>query len=264
MKLRFPKSAAAALVLTLALLGAIPLAQAERAKKGNIVIAFHGDIGPVKLPRQRLAPVTVRMGGKILTTDRTAPPRLNRIILDVNRHGKLRSTGLPKCPLRRLKAVDSNTAKRICRNAQIGRGNVTSRIGLPGQGEFATNGPLLAFNGRHKGRQAIFAHVTTRGTLPLTYVIVFEVRKTRGTFGNSLIGTLPPIASSYGYISAFEMALSRRYRYRGKKMSYASANCPAPGGFTAAPFPFLRSTFEFDDGRKISAKLIRQCKVRGK
>ena len=81
---------------------------------------------------------------------------------------------------------------------------------------FATNGPLLAFNGRHKGRLAVFAQVASGAPLPLTYVIVFEVKKTKGTFGTSLIGTLPPIASEYGYISAFDLSLSRTYTYRGR------------------------------------------------
>jgi hypothetical protein len=166
--------------------------------------------------------------------------------------------------LGKLKALAAAAAKRRCSGALVGHGNVTSRVTLPGQGAFASNGPLLAFNGRYKGHQAVFAQVTATEPLPLTYVIVFEVQKTAGTFGTRLTGTLPPIASSYGYISAFDMALSRRYRHNGQRLSFASAGCPAPAGFTVASFPFVKASFEFDDSRKVSATLNRTCKARGK
>jgi hypothetical protein len=141
---------------------------------------------------------------------------------------------------------------------------VTSRIKLPGQGEFASNGPLLAFNGRYHGKQAIFAQVATGAPLPLTYVIIFEVKKTGGTFGTSLVGTLPPIASEYGFISAFDLALKRSYTYKGQHLSFASAGCPAPKGFPGATFPFAKASYEFEGGVTISSKLVRECKARGK
>ena len=46
-------------------------------------------------------------------------------------------------------------------------------------------------------------------------------------------------------------------------MSYASAACPAPEGFTAVNFPFAKVSYEFADGSNLSSKLVRQCKVRG-
>ena len=159
-----------------ALLGASALASAEVAKQGPIIVAFHGNIAPRKLPRQVPAPVAVRLGGRIKSTDRENSPILDRIVLDINRHGKIQSKGLPTCQFGRLKSISSAAAKRTCRNALVGHGNVTSRVSLPGQGAFATNGPLLAFNGRYKGRPAILAQVATGAPLPLTYVIPFEIR----------------------------------------------------------------------------------------
>jgi hypothetical protein len=95
-------------------------------------------------------------------------------------------------------------------------------------------------------------------------VIVFEVKKATGTFGTELIGTLPPIASEYGYISAFDLSLGRTYTYKGEKLSYASASCPAPKGFPGATFPFAKAAYEFAGGVKVSSTLVRECKVRGK
>jgi hypothetical protein len=251
-----------ALAAALSLL-AVSVASAEVGQKGDIKIFFHGSIAPVKLPRKELAPVGVQMGAKIKTNSGEAPPRLSQIILDINSHGVIESKGLPLCTLGKLHNSSAARARKVCGDAEVGHGNVTSRVGLPGQGEFATNGPLLAFNGRYKGKPAIFAHVTSKGTLSITYVIIFAVKKTHGTYGTSLVAKVPPIASGTGYISAFDLSLKRRYSLRGEKHSYVSATCPLPSGVNIATFPFARSTYVFEDGTKVSSVLRRECKARG-
>ena len=101
-----------------------------------------------------------------------------------------------------------------------------------------------------------------KAPLPLTYVIAFEVKKSGGNFGTTLVGTLPPIASEYGYISAFSLALSRRYTYRGEQHSFASASCPAPEGFPGASFPFAKAEYQFAGGISMHSTLVRECKVK--
>jgi hypothetical protein len=247
----------------LAVAGGVSPSAAELAKKGDITVAFHGDLAPQRLPRSGTAPVSVQIGGKIKGSDPSNPPVLERIVIEINRHGVLQSKGLPTCPLAKISSGSSAEARKACGEALIGHGNVTSRVSLPGQGAFASNGPLLAFNGKSKGRPAIFAQVATGAPLPLTYVIVFSIQKASGTFGTRLRATLPPIASEYGYISAFDMSLARNYSYRGKQMSYASAGCPAPEGFPGASFPLARASYDFVGGRTLASTLIRDCKAAG-
>lgn len=238
-------------------------ATAEVDRKGVLQGTFSGDISPQRLPRHELAPVTVAMGGKITTTDKSEPPKLEKIVLAINRNGVLDSRGLPTCSLARLNSISSSQAKKVCAKAQVGHGSVTSRVYLPGQGAFASTGELLAFNGRLHGRPAVLAQVSSRAPLPLTYVIGFEVKKQGGTFGTALIGTLPPIASEYGYISAFSLALSRRYTSHGRQHYFASASCPAPDGFNGAVFPFAKASYEFADGTMLGTTLTRDCKAIG-
>jgi hypothetical protein len=264
MKPRSTKTLALAALAASALLALTATAQAELAQKGDLIVSFNGGISPLKLSRTEPSPVSVQMGGKIKTTDKSTPPKLERIVFAINSHGIINAKGLPTCPLAKLQSISSAGAKKACGGALIGHGNVTSRVTLPGQGAFASNGALAAFNGRYKGRPAVFAQVASGAPLPLTYVIVFAVEKTKGTFGTTLIGTLPPIASEYGYISAFDISLGRTYTAHGKKMSYASAACPAPAGFGAASFTFARASYEFAGAKTISSKLVRECKVRGK
>ena len=120
------------------------------------------------------------MGGKIQTTDRSVPPKLERILLAINSHGKLQNKGLATCSLGKLNSVTSAEAKKVCGDALVGHGNVTSRVSLPGQGPFASNAGLLAFNGKLNGKPAVLAQVSSGPRCPLTYVIAFEVKKARG------------------------------------------------------------------------------------
>jgi hypothetical protein len=251
---------ALALCLTL---GLTAVAGAEVGTNDGIKILFHGSIAPVKLPRKSLAPVGVQMGAKIKSTTGEAPPRLAKIVLDINSHGVIDSKGLALCTLGKLHNSSAARARKVCGDAEVGHGNVTSRVGLPGQEQFSTNGPLLAFNGRYKGKPAIFAHVTSQGTLAITYVIIFVVKKTKGTYGTSLVANVPSIASGSGYISAFDLSLKRRFHVHGEKRSYVSASCPLPSGINIGEFKFARSTYIFEDGTKISSELERPCKARG-
>ncbi len=201
-------------LLALAALSALALAgiaSAELGANANLRIAFHGGISPQRLPRTTKAPIGVLMGAKISTSDHATPPQLKRIVLEINSHGTLNPKGLATCPLGKLNRSSASQALRACRAAQVGHGNVSSRVALPGQAPLTTNGPLQAFNGRYKHRPAIFAQVTSKGTLALTYVIVFQVKKAHGTYGTKLDAKLPPIASRYGYISSFDLSLKRKF-----------------------------------------------------
>lgn len=251
-----------AAIAALSLLGA-SMASAEIVQEGNIRISFHGNIAPQKLPRKDLAPVSVQMGAKIKTVDGEKPPRLSKITLDINSHGVIDAKGLPTCPFSKLRNASAASARKVCGDAEVGHGNVTTRIGFPGQGEFSANGPLIAFNAREKGKQAIFAYVDSSGKFSTTFVIKFIVKKTNGTYGTSLVADVPPIASGSGYISAFDLSLKRRYSLRGEKHSYVSASCPLPSGVNTASFPLVRSTYGFEDGTKVVSVLNKECKVRG-
>lgn len=256
------KKGLAALVAVLAF-GLVGAAVADAGLLSNTVVKFHGNIGPKKRPRKGVAPVTVQMGGKISTKDGTPPPRLSEIKLEISKFGVIDSKGLPTCPLGALKNASSARAKSVCGKAEVGHGNVTSRIKLPEQEEFATNGKLLAFNGRYKGKPAIFAHVNSTAHLAITYVIIFQIEKKGGTFGTALVAKVPPIASGAGHISAFDLSLSRKYTVGGKKKSYVSAGCPLPKGIEIANEKFAKASYIFEDGTNFSEVLEETCRARG-
>ena len=260
-KQKLTLAATASVLLAFLVLTAI--AQAGISQKGDLQVSFEGGIRPSTLPRSKPSPVTVEMSGSIKTTDKSVPPRLERISLQINSHGKLSSKGLPTCNLAAISTGTGATAKRVCGGALIGHGNVTSRIAFPSQEPFLSIGGMLAFNGTYKGRPAIFAQVSSQTPLSLTYVIVFEVKKTHGTYGTALDATLPPIASGYGEISSFYMTLGRKFSSHGHNESYASADCPAPSGIREVIFKLAKATYEFEGGVKMENELNKQCKAKG-
>ena len=73
---------------------------------------------------------------------------------------------------------------------------------------------------------------------------------------------MPPIASEYGFISAFNLLLRRQYSFHGQRMSYASAAARRRSGSPQANFAFAKVSYQFADGSNLSSKLVRRCKVR--
>jgi hypothetical protein len=256
------KSSRAILAIGATLLLGAGIAQADLVQKGNIRIAFNGGIAPAKLPRAQQAPISVQLGAKVKTTDRTEVPTLTRILLEINRHGTLTTRGLPRCSISKIDNSNSQVALARCRGALVGNGNVTTRITLPSQGTFASNGKLYAFNGRVNGKPGILAQVHASRPLPLTFVIPFQITAGKGTFGTKLLAKVPPIASGNGRISSFDITLKRNFAKRGKRHSYMAANCPLPSGFRAGSFDFARATYSFEDGRSLTSVLTKECQIR--
>lgn len=59
---------------------------------------------------------------------------------------------------------------------------------FPEQATFPTQGHILAFNAAYGGEEAILAHVYGTEPVPITRILVFRIRRRRGTFGT----VLPP------------------------------------------------------------------------
>ena len=141
-------------------------------------------ISPSKLPRTGTAPVGVQMGGKIKTTDASRRPNSSGSSSTSIATANSRPRASRPARSAKLRSISSQGAKRACGDAADRLRHRSPRgSSLPDQGAFASIGKLLAFNGVHHGHQAIFAQVASGAPLPLTYVIVFDVKKKGGTFG---------------------------------------------------------------------------------
>lgn len=257
------RRAAALLCAGLVALAVAALAQAETVRKGTLQVAFVGDLSPKALPRAGAAPISVHVGGKISTTNGGSPPQLRRVEIEINRNGRLDYQGLPACTLRQIQPSTNQGALSACRSSLVGEGSFSAQVKLPQQAPFPSDGKVLAFSGREKGRPVIFAHVYGTDPVPTSYTLTMEIAQAPGTFGTKLTISLPEVTSDVGFVTGIEMTLKRSFTYRGKRHSYLSAGCPAPKGFPGATFPLARISFAFAGTRTLGTTLTRNCKALG-
>jgi len=233
------------------------------AQKDNLRVAVTGRLAPGSLPRAGAAPVSVSVAGHIATTDGSVPPQLQTLRIELNRQGHIDYAGLPVCPFSRIQPASTARALSVCRSSLVGGGSFAANIGLFGQDAYSVQGRLLVFNGRRHGRPALFGQIYSPRPFATSFVITFAVgHRAHGPYGTVLTASLPEALGNWGYLTAIEMKLSRRYVYRRASHSYISAGCPAPAGFPAAVFPFARTSFRFAGVGRIGSTLVRSCRVR--
>lgn len=240
-----------------------PLARGEIAEKNGVRVSVEGEIVPTRLPRTGTAPVAVTIGGKIGPTSEAELPQLRTITIEINRHGILDYRGLPICPVRRISPSTTRAALGACRASLVGDGTFSANVKFPGQSPFPSRGKVLAFNGRLHGRPVILAHIYGTHPAPTSYVLPFEIRFTRGTFGTVLRASLPNVTGTWGYVTGVSMTLSRRFSFLGRPRSYVAAGCPAAAGFRSAFFPLARTEFVFAGDVTLTSTLSRKCRVQG-
>jgi hypothetical protein len=244
-------------VLGLFLVG---LAQGERTQYGSLIVSLDGQLSPLALPRERLAPVAVQLDGSLQTDDGSVLPQVTRVELGLPQQGALSTHGLPVCPHWRIRVTDSAAALRACHTALVGHGQVNMTVQLPNQDPFDAYVRLLAFNTRIGKSRAVLLHAYAPKP-PFSVVLPFLVRHRTDRFGMALVADLPALGQ-WARVAKFEMRLSRRYSYQGRRHSYLNASCPIPKRFTAGFFSFARVAYSLADGRQVSTTIARSCRAR--
>jgi hypothetical protein len=251
-----------ALLVGLAVLCLLGVAQAEVVSGGNVRVSFRGWISPQTLPRSEPAPIALHVAGDVVPIGAARPAALERVTVEINRNGVVTTRGLPICPWRRLESRTSSAALAICRDALVGTGHFTSHVDIPEQAPFPASGRMLAFNSVVDGHPALVAHVYGVEPVPISQVLPMTFRRNgRGAFGSTLSVEMPEFGPDWGYVTGFDLTLERRYRYRGRTLSFLSASCPAPEGIHKAPFKAARGTYELAGGRTLTRTLSGTCEV---
>jgi len=241
----------------------VAVAGAVTVQKRGLRVSILSQIMPYKLPREKTAPIAVFVAGRLENAKGGIPPQLQRLTIDVNRHGLLQSRGLPVCSLPRIQPASSDRALTRCGDALIGSGRFWAHIVLPDQGAYPTQGRLLVFNGRRGNRPLLLAHIFTDVPFNTSFVIPFAIKRvSKGPYGTELSASLPEALGSWGYVDRIKLTLRRKYRYRGRQLSYFNAGCPAPPGATRTAFSLAKGTFSFASGPPIQVKVIKACGVK--
>jgi hypothetical protein len=252
--------AAAALFLL-----ATQLAPATVKQDGNVRITLLSLVQPHLLPRHVKAPIAVFLSGHVDTVrSGGVPPQLQKMTIDVNRHGSVRTDGLPVCEIAEIQPSSTERALQNCGDAIVGSGQFWAHIVLPGQEPYPTHGRLLVFNGRRNGERAILAHIYTAKPFPTSFVIPFGVKRiSGGPYGTRLTAAFPDALGDWGFVDRIKLTLRRKYERGGKHLSYFNANCPALPGTRAATFDLASADFAFGD-KSLTLKVRKSCGVKGR
>jgi len=234
---------------------------AERVIKDGLELTFNADFAPHTLPRDRQAPVSIKVSGRIASTDGSHPPPLRRLEVAINRSGRLFTKGLPTCSAPILQSTSSEAAMERCRPSLVGRGSFRADVQL-GK-EIPATGKILAFNSRRHGKQALVLHLFAAVPVRFTLVVPLTIAHPEGgNFGTVLQAPIPRLGGGLGSITEIDLTIGRRYSYAGKRRSYISAACSAPAGLNEVPFPFARGIFHFEGHQQMRETLTRVCRVR--
>ncbi|HXF31089.1 MAG TPA: hypothetical protein VN522_06170 [Solirubrobacterales bacterium] len=252
----------ATVVLLLIAAGALAaVAGAEVVQSGDVRLTFSAKFTPHALPRERPAPISVEVEGRIGTTDGTQPPPLQQMRIELSSSGRIETRGLPACRAPALQSTSSELALEHCRSAQVGHGRFEAQLQLSGK-PILVDGRALVFNGIVGGRAGMFIHIYISQPVKVTLVIPLKISHGTGRFGTVLTTKVPRLAGGFGSITQLQLNIGRRYSYGGVRRSYLSAACSAPKGFPGATFTFARGVFDFGGGRTMQAFLSRSCQVR--
>jgi hypothetical protein len=252
--------AAAAVLCALA---AVAVARAEVVSGGNVRVSFRGWISPRKLPRGESAPISLHVAGSVQPLGGRRPAALERVRVEINRHGVVSTRGLPVCPRRRLLGTTTEGALERCRGALVGTGHFTAHVEIPEGAPFPAVGRLLAFNSTLGGRSALVAQVFGIDPVPTSQVLPIRLRRHgESGFGATLTVAMPDVGHEWGYVTGFDMTFHRSYRYRGRVRSFLSASCPAPAGIGEAPFRAARGTYYLAGGKVLTRVVSGSCAVR--
>jgi hypothetical protein len=261
---RFPRPARAILALAvLAVLSgteasALLAANGETTiHAGNLVVRAAGVISPRALPKDRMVPITLHARGSVATADGSHVPPAKSVHLQVDRHFRIDTAGLPSCRPGQIEATSPVQAMKACGKALIGKGTAGAEVEFPESPPFDAKGPLLGFNGPTVGGYAemlYYAYVSVPA--PTALVAIAKVAKGRGRYGYAISLTIPELAGGSGSLKEFEITLGRKWAYAGRQRSFLNADCPN-GSF------FNQVEATFGNGTVLSGAFPDSCETRG-
>jgi hypothetical protein len=249
------------LVLGALLVAAVALlagsAGGATVRVGTLVLHADGSFEPRLLPKRRFAPIRFQGYGQIKETDGSVPPPLEHVKIDFDRDGHLTTAGLPVCPASRLEGTTTAQARQRCGKAIVGSGHIAAAVTLIGLARIDLKVPLTLFNGpRRNGDATVLGHARAPFPISETYVIVAPVERIRnGIYGYHSEFDIPPIAGGFGSLTRIDAKIGRRYRFRGRKLSYVSARCSDYVLQT-------RGFFSFADGTVVYGSVFKACTPR--
>jgi hypothetical protein len=230
-----------AVLLLACALGAAVAGATALVETREVRIEVDASFQPRNLPVKSFAPVQFSGSLKVAKPGGGQPPALDQIVLDFDRDGRLDVGGLPTCVPESIAQASVEEARRICKSAIVGTGEIEALVTLPVSGNLVpTSSPLTLFNGpRLEGKPTVIVHARTTVPATQTYAFTVPIEKRPGEFRYRATVDIPPLAGGLGAVTKISATIGRRYSAGGKQRSYVSARCSdhilrSHGAFTFA------------------------------
>jgi hypothetical protein len=212
-------------------------------------------ITPKKLSKTVYTAGALEATTKLTTTAASGiPSPTTRVVLDFDKNAKLFTKGIPTCDPAKLQSTSTDIALQECGSAKIGSGAATALLPV-GEKIYTVNQTVTAFNGVPQGgKPVVILH--TYGATPIqsTLVLIGSVTNyNKEGYGPRLDLTVPLIAGGSGALTDFNVKISKKYKYKGKPVSFISAKCPKSRKLKA------RAQFTFLDGQTSTPTTTQSC-----
>jgi hypothetical protein len=243
----------AAITASVALAG--PVAAPVVAPDGNSQ-AVGVVISPKKLGKKSFTPAALEVTTALSnsTVSDGVPIPTTDVLIDFDKNAKIFTKGVPTCTASVLQNTSTEVALQKCKAAKIGGGTATALLRV-GTNVYTVNQTVTAFNGAPEGgKPVILLHAY--GTTPIQTTLVLVGRVTnynKEGFGPRLDVEVPLIAGGEGALTYFNVKVSKKYKYKGKSVSYISAKCPNSKKLKS------RSVFTFHDGQTSNPVYQQSC-----
>ena len=216
--------------------------------------SIEASVAPKALYKKTASPAALNVEVKTGTTAAGGVPSpAVHDVIDFDKNLSLTTRGLPTCNAALLQNTTTEAAEQACGPAKIGSGSANTLLPL----SVFYNEPtkVTAFNGVPQGgKPVVLLHAYGTTPLQTTLVLVGTVSNyNKEGFGPRLDVIVPPIAGGVGVITDFKVKIQKSWTYKGKKVSFANAKCPATKKLK------YRGAFTYADGTTITATHTSTC-----
>jgi hypothetical protein len=230
---------------------------AEAASIGwppSVRFTLNAHVTPGKLPKGWLAGISLRIGSKVWMADRSHPPALQELLLELDKNVAIDAAGLRVCRPLPLKYDAALRAGLDCHEALVGTGEAEFEVAFPEQPPFISPAKVQIFNAGVTGNKTkLILQAHLRAPVSAFLLVPVTVSKIHnGRYGLEAAAKMPKVAGGYGSLTSLSLKLGREFAYRGQQHSYLLAKCP--DGHLQA-----KGVEVFGDGSRLSGSVVRDC-----
>jgi hypothetical protein len=189
----------------------------------TVTLSQSDGIAPKKLPKKKYKPGSLNVVVDSNYPEGETPVAVTHTQIDFDDDGKITTRGLPICNAP-LAGTTTDQARQACRSSFIGRGRA---LAIPPGGTEPITATVSAFNGpKQGGNPTILLHSDARPALPITLLLQGRINPRGGSgsdYGARL--TVPVDVPPGTILTRFETTVEKKWRHRGRQMSYITARC---------------------------------------